>query len=297
MAGSVDITAYTSPRVSIGMPVYNAAKYLPGAIEAFLSQGFTDFELILSDNASTDRTSEIAEEYAARDPRIRYIRQDQNIGAAGNFAYVLDEARGEFFQWAAHDDLWRPFWLERAVAALDAEPEIGFAFPSFAIKDQVLGFLEDYDPAIFAFVEAEESRARLLHFLALHFSHKCNVVYSLFRKEFILEAIKVQGLENDGVLAAVCLGMSRGTIIAGFPFIKRWGIMRSKIRVAIPLSKRRKANFQTDVARSVPVLEAAFPSIVPELGIIMAAMRPGHFPKGYKVVDVDQLLDEGTAAS
>jgi len=279
------------------MPVYNAEKYLAGAIEAFLGQGFDDFELVLSDNASTDKTGDIAEQYAARDKRIRYVRQEQNIGPVANFAFVLDAARGTYFQWAAHDDLWRPYWLERAVAALDAKPEINFAFPSFAIKDQVLGFLETYDPEIFAFVENDDSRARLLHFLALHFSHKCNVVYSLFRKEFIVSATQVQGLENDGVLAAVCLGRSRGAIIAGYPFIKRWGIVRGRIRSVIPLSDRRKANFEADVARSLPVLQSTFPSIIPELEIILDAMRPGHFPKGYKVVDVEHLLAEKTVSS
>ncbi|PWK59643.1 glycosyl transferase family 2 [Roseicyclus mahoneyensis] len=296
MPGSVDIAAGATPRVSIGMPVYNAAKHLPGAIDSFLAQGFADFELIISDNASTDRTGDIARRYAARDPRIRYVRQPRNIGAAGNFAYVLGEARGDFFQWAAHDDLWRPFWLERAVAALDAEPEIGFAFPSFAIKDQIFGFLDEYDPGIFAFVESRDSRARLLHFLALHFSHKCNIVYSLFRTEFMRQAIQSQGLENDGVLAAVCVGRAKGKVIAGFPFLKRWGLVRSWIRRAVPLSQRREANFRNDVARSVPVLEVAFPWAVSELRVIMEAMRPGHFPKGYRVVDVERLLDHAAVA-
>lgn len=282
----------THPRVSVGMPVYNGARYLPGAVEAFLAQTFEDFELIISDNASTDRTAEIAAGFAARDPRIRYFRQSKNIGGAANFAFVLSEARGDYFQWAAHDDLWRPFWLERAVDALDADPEIGFAFPSFAIKDQVFGFLEDYDPGIFSFVESDDSRARLLNFFALHFSHKCNIVYSLFRKEFIKINLEVQGLDNDGVLSAICVGSSQGKIIPGLPFIKRWGIVRGRIRAAMPVSQRRKQNFQKDVARSVPVLEAAFPSIVPELHVIMAAMRPGHFRKGYKVVDVERLLDQ-----
>lgn len=93
------------PIVSIGMPVYNGEKYLRSAIESILSQSFADFELIISDNGSTDQTSEICEKYALIDPRIRYIRQPTSIGAVGNFNYVLGEAKTDYFMWAAHDDI------------------------------------------------------------------------------------------------------------------------------------------------------------------------------------------------
>ncbi|WNC86000.1 glycosyltransferase family 2 protein [Thermosynechococcus sp. QKsg1] len=89
--------------LSIGMPVYNGAKFIREALDSLLAQTFTDFELIISDNASTDETEAICREYAAKDKRIRYVRQAQNLGAAANFKYVLDEARGEYFMWAAAD--------------------------------------------------------------------------------------------------------------------------------------------------------------------------------------------------
>ncbi|MCC6007831.1 MAG: glycosyltransferase [Rhodobacteraceae bacterium] len=118
----------TAPRVSIGMPVHNGARYLRGAVESFLAQSFTDFELIISDNASTDRTEAIAREFARNDPRIRYIRQARNIGAVANFAFVLHEARGEFFQWAAHDDLYAKKFLEATVSVMDEYNEAGLVF-------------------------------------------------------------------------------------------------------------------------------------------------------------------------
>lgn len=106
------------------MPVYNAERYLEAALESLLAQTFTDFELIISDNASTDATAEICRRYTGRDARIRYERQRQNRGANWNFNRVVELARGELFKWAAYDDLCEPTFIERCVAALDADPGI-----------------------------------------------------------------------------------------------------------------------------------------------------------------------------
>lgn len=112
------------PRVSIGLPVYNGQEYLPEAIEAILAQTFTDFELIISDNASTDHTRAICEQYAAQDPRIRYYREMRNRGAAWNFNRVFHLAGGEYFKWMAHDDRIAPDYLEKCVQSLDQRSEL-----------------------------------------------------------------------------------------------------------------------------------------------------------------------------
>jgi glycosyltransferase involved in cell wall biosynthesis len=104
--------AKPKPQVSIGMPVYNGAKFIREALDSLLAQTFTDFELIISDNASTDGTEAICREYAAKDVRVRYVRQAQNRGAIANFQYVLDEAVGGYFMWAAADDVWGLSWIE-----------------------------------------------------------------------------------------------------------------------------------------------------------------------------------------
>ncbi len=93
-----------APMLSIGMPVYNGSASVRKALDSLLSQTFTNFELIISDNASTDDTETICKEYASKDSRIRYVRQPKNFGAAANFAYVLAESKGDFFMWAAADD-------------------------------------------------------------------------------------------------------------------------------------------------------------------------------------------------
>lgn len=93
------------PMVSIGVPVFNGEKTLALMLDSLLSQTLTDFEIIISDNASTDKTADIAKDYLRRDQRIRYLRQNENIGPERNFKYVFDQARGRFFMWSASDDI------------------------------------------------------------------------------------------------------------------------------------------------------------------------------------------------
>jgi glycosyltransferase involved in cell wall biosynthesis len=112
------------PRLSVGLPVYNGEKYLPEALDSLLGQTYSDFELIISDNASMDRTEEICRRYAARDRRIRYFRQPVNSGAAPNHNFVVEQARGEYFKWASHDDLYGRDLLLRCVEALDSRPDV-----------------------------------------------------------------------------------------------------------------------------------------------------------------------------
>jgi len=116
-----------TPRLSIGLPVYNGEPFLADAIDSLLAQTFRDFELIISDNASTDGTEAICRERAARDPRVRYLRSDTNRGATWNFNRVFELARGEYFKWAAHDDRHEPAFLARCVEALDRDPEVVLA--------------------------------------------------------------------------------------------------------------------------------------------------------------------------
>lgn len=120
------------PAVSIGMPVYNGEKWLARALDSLLAQTFTDFELIISDNASSDGTGEICRGYAEKDKRVSYYRNETNIGARGNFSRVVDLAQGRYFMWAAHDDWWAPEFVKRLVDELEAHPEAGLAMTAFS---------------------------------------------------------------------------------------------------------------------------------------------------------------------
>lgn len=124
------------PSVSIGLPVFNGARYLREAIEDFLRQSYRDFELIISDNASTDETEAIAREMVALDERVRYVRNETNIGALLNSNQTIELAAGKYFCLAAHDDRHAPEFLERLVAALDNDPAASLAYSRCVLIDE-----------------------------------------------------------------------------------------------------------------------------------------------------------------
>jgi glycosyltransferase involved in cell wall biosynthesis len=111
-------------QVTIGLPVYNGAAWLAEGIESLLQQTYRDFVLIISDNASSDKTPAICEKYAARDPRVRYERQETNRGLAWNWNRVFELSRSRYFKWAAYDDLYHPTFLERSIEVLDQRPDV-----------------------------------------------------------------------------------------------------------------------------------------------------------------------------
>lgn len=121
--------------MSVGLPVYNGERFLARAIDSYLAQDYGDFELVISDNASTDATEEICRGYARRDPRVRYHRNPANLGARANFDRVFRLSSGEYFKWAAHDDWCAPEFLGRCVAVLDEEPETVLCFTAQAVTD------------------------------------------------------------------------------------------------------------------------------------------------------------------
>src|SRR3989337_590294 len=112
------------PTVSIGLPVFNGEKYLRQALDSILAQTYQDFELIISDNASTDKTQQICREYVKKDSRIRYYRNKRNLGATRNHNRVFELSCGEYFKWASHDDLLAPEFLSRCVSVLDQDHSI-----------------------------------------------------------------------------------------------------------------------------------------------------------------------------
>lgn len=123
------------PEASVGLPIYNGEEYVEEAIKSILAQTFEDFELILSDNASTDRTREICLDYASMDKRIRYCRNDVNLGATLNYNMTFELSRGRYFKWAAHDDLISPEYLSECISVLKEDPWCALAFPETTYMD------------------------------------------------------------------------------------------------------------------------------------------------------------------
>lgn len=114
----------TLPRVSIGLPVFNGENFLERAMDSILAQTFEDMEVILCDNASTDRTQELCQDYASKDSRVEFHASERNRGAAWNFNRAFHLARGEFFKWAAHDDFLDPTFVESCESALTLNPQL-----------------------------------------------------------------------------------------------------------------------------------------------------------------------------
>jgi glycosyltransferase involved in cell wall biosynthesis len=159
------------------VPVYNGARYLSAALDSLLTQTFEDFEIIISDNASNDATAEIARAYAAADRRVRYHRNEENIGSTRNYNHVVALARGEFFRWAAADDLSGPEFLAVCIDALDRNDDLVLAYPRTQLIDADGSVVADYDDRMHLVDDRPSERfITVLQELRL-----CNVIYGLTR--------------------------------------------------------------------------------------------------------------------
>lgn len=170
-----------NPLVTIGMPVYNGEKYIRKALDSLLAQTFTDFEIIISDNASTDKTLRICREYAARDKRITVYANERNLGMLRNFHIVFEKGRGKYFMWAADHDMWHPEFLQAHVEVLESDPEIVMAHPRVAAissEDAVLPVrAHEFDSVGLTKLKRVYAACRM--------SGAGNFVYGLFRSEVI----------------------------------------------------------------------------------------------------------------
>ena len=170
-----------NPKISIGMPVYNGHKYIKDALDSLLAQTFTNFEIIISDNASTDETQAICEKYAANDKRIRYIRQSENIGSINNFQFVLNESIGTYFMWAAHDDQRDCRFLEMCNNILDRNEKVGLV-SSFSITKNLQNLKTTTNIVGFSV-----SSNKFMRYLFRLSNPDSLMVYGLFRKKILVK--------------------------------------------------------------------------------------------------------------
>lgn len=180
----------TRPKVSVGLPVYNGETYLPNTLKRLLEQDFEDFELIISDNASTDRTSDICRTFARQDVRVRYVRNEANIGLAANHNRTVELSRGQFFKWAAHDDDFPRRMLARFVDAFEeGPPSIGVVYSRCEYIDE-LGNVDSVDSDG---VDRDDPwpHKRLAHLLRN--VHMYNSPYGLIRLD-VLRRTRLHGL-------------------------------------------------------------------------------------------------------
>jgi glycosyltransferase involved in cell wall biosynthesis len=168
-----------APPISIGMPVYNGEKYIVEALDSILGQTYSDFELIISDNASDDRTPEICQDFVKKDPRIRYFRQPSNLGAPRNFNFVFEQSGGQYFKWAADNDVCDHDLLGICKKVLDERPEVVLCFGKTVAIDQHGSILSPFEDNL-VIDDARPSR-RFRH--VVEHSHYNNVHAGLFRSE------------------------------------------------------------------------------------------------------------------
>jgi glycosyltransferase involved in cell wall biosynthesis len=187
------------PKVSIGLPVYNGEKYLRFALNSVLEQTYTDFELIISDNASADGTQKICQEFAAKDYRIRYYRNETNIGAAGNYNRVFELGRGEFFKWASHDDEFHPLLLESCLKVFErSPPSTILVFSKAAIIDEtgcVTGLSRDT-------INSSTNRAFVRLGSLIFNAHFAHPLWGLIRSDALRRTRLIGNFEADHILLA-----------------------------------------------------------------------------------------------
>ena len=223
-------------RVSIGMPVWNGEAFVAEAIESILAQTYGDFELVISDNCSTDATAEICQSYVMKDKRIHYIRQDKNVGAAENHNEVFRRSSGQYFKWSCHDDVLEAEFIEQCVRVLDKEESVVLCSPATILINED-GSLVCYSPEHHAMVDIHgrkwpvtpENNARLMsndpaeRFAALLLNTSmCLEIYGLIRRS-ALEKTRLMPHHAGGdkvILAELCL-MARFHLLQNPLFYRR----------------------------------------------------------------------------
>jgi glycosyltransferase involved in cell wall biosynthesis len=231
-----------SCHVSIGMPAYNRAPTTARAIESVLGQTLSNLELIISDNASTDDTEAVCRRYAVADQRIRYTRHHGPIGAFANFRFVLEAARAPYFMWLSPDDYALPRLLERAVAVLDAHPDVACCVPQI----EFIGADGMRWPAEGTFPLVGTQSENLHRFL--YDPRDNSRFYGLHRREWLRRVLPASGYH------ACDWTVSVGTLLAG----KHWELDEMLLvrEASDPERYTRMVDelFSNPIARMVPLL-------------------------------------------
>ena len=208
-----------SEMVSMGMPVYNGGCYIREAIEGLLGQSYENFELIISDNGSTDETMDICEEYARSDSRIRVYHNEENVGAAANYNRVFALSRGKYFKWAAHDDICRAGFLERCLEGFASEgEETVLCYPETVTIDAAGSEQGVYDGNIKVCQPSADGRLGYL----LRNLKQCNMVHGLIRSEALRRTELIGNyFASDVVLLSELVLQGKVRRVGGNLFLRR----------------------------------------------------------------------------
>ena len=187
-----------NPSVSVCLPVYNGEAYLADAIQSVLSQTFSDLELIVSDNASTDRTGALCREAEARDPRVRYFRSETNNGLAWNFNRAFHLATGRYLVWIGHDDIMEPDYIMRCVDEMEGHADALLCFSNSRYIDGDGNVMEEMDLKNTGAAKTPSERFGLILF-----DPSCDPICGVMKVEFLRQTRLHPGYaDSDRVLLA-----------------------------------------------------------------------------------------------
>jgi glycosyltransferase involved in cell wall biosynthesis len=171
--------------VTVGMPVYNGDNYLAETLDSILGQSYQNFEVVISDNGSTDGTEKLCREYAAKDPRIKYSRSDVNLGVSRNFKRAVGMSSGEYFMFLAHDDKLALTFLEQCVAVLDAQPDVALCYPKAIEIDAQGRSLYKKEQ----FLDADSPKPHLRFRQMIRMDHNCETLFALIRANVLKKTV------------------------------------------------------------------------------------------------------------
>lgn len=207
------------PKVSVAIPTYNCEAFIGQSVESLLGQSYGDFELVISDNASSDGTEEVCRAYAAVDRRVRYVRRTDNVGGPGNFRHVFSLCRGEYHKWSTADDYWHPEFLQEAVAELDCHADVVLCYPMTRLIDAEGRTIEDYADNLDLSDESPRRRFRELY----ERIGLCNAHLGLIRREAMQKTRLIAGHKASDVdfLAEMAL-LGKFKLLPDVRFFRRY---------------------------------------------------------------------------
>lgn len=189
--------------VTVGMPIRNGGEFLKAALDSILGQTYANLQVIVSDNCSDDQTAATVEKYAALDTRVQYVRQQKPLKAIDNFRFVLDQAQGDLFMWAAHDDVHGADYIEKLVSGLNADPTALLAFGDLTITGASDG---SQVPKLYDFCTAGLGRAARMRKAAFT---QCFHIYGVWRTRELRRIPSPRNMwwpDLPIMIAAACMG-------------------------------------------------------------------------------------------
>jgi glycosyltransferase involved in cell wall biosynthesis len=211
-------------KLFIGMPVYNGARFIEEAIESLINQTYTDWTMLISDNASEDETKKICRRYSKKDKRIIYYRQPHNIGGIANFGFVLNKANADYFMWAATDDVWHHDFIHSCIDNFEQDSRCGFAFSNIINIDSYGRNIRSY-PSFSRFTNGNNTDNIRCFLTEPEIMGKANPLYSIYRLELCRQIwslnILTNGWGSDMCFVLAALARTRFAIDERVLFQKR----------------------------------------------------------------------------